>query len=199
MPDLSRFRIAVIATDGVEEIELTEPVRVLRQMGAEVEILSPLNERVRAFHHSDKTISIPVDRPLSNELARSQFYDALFLPGGVLNADTLRSIPEVLSFVQEMQANEKPIAAICHAPWILISADVVRGRGLTSDPALRDDIVNAGGFWVDQEAVVHGNWVTSRGPDDLPVFIDEFMDLMTQGQPLMSRDATSTTWRSNIV
>jgi protease I len=169
MSELSVFRVAVLATDGVEEPELTEPVKALREAGAEVTILSPKAGPIQAVRHDiDKTIKVKVDRPL--EGASADEFDAVLLPGGALNADSMRMVPEVQAFLRAMQESGKPFAVICHAPWELVSAGLVRGRALTSYHTLQDDVRNAGGHWVDREVVEDGNWVTSRQPDDLPAF-----------------------------
>lgn len=181
MTELSKLRVAVIATDGFEESELTEPVRALQEAGAQVEVLSPQAGEIQAFRHHDKSITVKVDRGLDE--AQPDSYDALMLPGGALNADTLRVEPKVQAFIQEMQNSGKPMAVICHAPWILVSANVVHGRTLTSYHTIQDDIRNAGGNWVDQEVVVDGNWVTSRKPSDLPAFNREMLNLFSSLVP----------------
>jgi len=161
-------RVAVLATDGFEESELTEPARALRDAGAKVEVIAPKGGSIQGFRHFDKGQSVTVDRTL--EEAKPEEYDALMLPGGALNADALRAVPRALEFVRSFQEAGKPVAAICHAPWTLISAGVVRGRTLTSYHTIQDDVRNAGGKWVDREAVEDGNWVTSRQPSDIPAF-----------------------------
>ncbi len=168
MAELSNLHIAVIATDGVEESELSEPVRALKEAGARVDVLAPKEGQIQAMHHHDKASQVTVDRDLRS--ANPGDYDALMLPGGALNADSLRMSQEARSFVQEMQKSGKPIAAICHAPWVLVSAGVVQGRTLTSYYTIQDDVRNAGGNWVDQEVVEDRNWVTSRQPKDIPAF-----------------------------
>ena len=181
MANLSNLRVAVLATDGFEEAELTEPVRFLKEAGARVEILSTKSGQIQAFRHHDKGTMVSVERLLDE--AQPSEYDAVLLPGGALNADTLRMEPKVQSFLQQMQQAGKPFAIICHAPWELISANLVQGRTLTSYYTIQDDIRNAGGNWVDQEVVVDGNWVTSRQPDDLPAFNREMLNLFAQFAP----------------
>lgn len=181
MTDLSNFRVAVLATDGFEEAELTEPVRALKEAGARVEVLSTKSGQIQAFRHHDKGTTVSVDRLLDQ--AQPSEYDAVLLPGGALNADTLRMEPKVQSFLQEMQQAGKPFASICHAPWELVSANLVKGRTLTSYYTIQDDIRNAGGNWVDREVVVDGNWVTSRQPDDIPAFNREMLKLFAQFAP----------------
>lgn len=178
MAELNNFRVAVLAADGFEEAELTEPVRALKEAGATVEILSTKPGEIQAFRHHDKSIKVPVDGTI--EEAHPGSYNAVLLPGGALNADFLRVDPKVQYFVQKMNEAGKPIAAICHAPWELISAGLVRGRTLTSYNTIQDDIVNAGGNWLDREVVVDGNWVTSRQPDDIPAFNREMLSLFSE-------------------
>ena len=160
--------MAVLATDGFEEAELTEPVKALREAGANVTIVSPKSGEIQGFRHDTKTIKVHVDRTI-DEVSADEF-DAVQLPGGTLNADLMRVVPEVKSFLKQMQDAGKPFAVICHAPWELISAGLVRGRTLTSYHTIQDDVRNAGGKWVDREVVQDGYWVTSRQPDDLPAF-----------------------------
>ncbi len=167
-PDVSGLRVAALVTDGFEESELTQPVDALQKAGAHAEVISPKPGTVQAFRHHDKGKTIPVDRPLCD--VRPDDYDALLLPGGALNADALRMLPEVQEFVRHFQQAGKPMAVICHAPWLLVSAGLVRGRRLTSYHTIQDDIRNAGGEWLDREVVEDGNWVTSRQPSDIPAF-----------------------------
>jgi protease I len=166
--DLSGLRVAALVTDGFEEAELVEPVDALQKAGARVEVVAPKPGTVQAFRHFDKGRTVPVDRVLHD--VRPEDYDALLLPGGALNADALRTLPKVRSLVRGFQDAGKPMAIICHAPWLLVSADVVRGRRLTSYHTIQDDVRNAGGEWLDQEVVEDGNWVTSRQPGDIPAF-----------------------------
>src|SRR5713226_8591552 len=167
MSKLTDFHVAVLATDGFEETELTEPVKALRDAGAQVTILSLKPGQIQGVRHDlDKTVKVKVDRALRDVSAEE--FDAVHLPGGTMNADSLRMVPEVQAFLRAMQEAGKPISSICHAPWELISAGLVRGRKLTSYHTLRDDIRNAGGDWVDREVIIDENWVTSRQPDDLP-------------------------------
>lgn len=168
MKDLQGKRIAALATDGVEESELTKPVEALREAGAAVEIISQKHEPIRAFEHQRPTIEIEVDRTLDQ--ADPEDYDAVLLPGGALNADTIRVDEKAQAFVRQMNEEGKPMAVICHAPWLLVSAGVARGRTLTSWPTIADDLRNAGAKWIDREVVVDDNLVTSRGPKDLPAF-----------------------------
>src|SRR5947199_7619297 len=169
MSDLSGFRVAVLATDGFEESELTEPVKALRPAGARPTIVSPKAGEIQGVRHDiDKTIRVAVDRTLAD--VRAEEFDGVLLPGGALNADAMRMVPEVQAFLREMQDAGKPFAVICHAPWELVSAGLAGGRTLTSYHTIQDDIRNAGGHWVDREVVEDGNWVSSRQPTDLPAF-----------------------------
>lgn len=174
-------RVAVIAFDGFEESELTEPVKALKQAGAQVELVSGKKGKIQGFKHHDKSIQVEADRTIDEIKAGD--YDALMLPGGALNADQGRTNRKVLSFVKEMDEAGKPIAVICHAPWILVSAGIVRGRKLTAYHTIQDDIRNAGGEFVDQEVVVDKNWVTSRQPSDLPAFNREMIRLFFEKAP----------------
>jgi protease I len=175
MTDLNGMRVAIVAMDGFEEIELTEPKRSLEKAGAKVDVISKEIGEIQGFQHFDRAGKIRVDYILSE--ARPDDYDALMLPGGALNADNARMNDQVRHFIREMDRARKPIAAICHAPWELISAGVVEGRKLTSWPTIQDDIRNAGGRWEDRETVTDQNWVTSRGPKDLPAFNREMVAL----------------------
>jgi protease I len=178
MSDLSNIRVAVIAGDGFEESELTEPVKALKEAGATVDVISPKGGQIQAFKHHDKSIKVDCNRTLDE--VRPEEYDAVQLPGGALNADSIRMIPQLQSFLQAIDKAGKPIAAICHAPWELISAGLARGRTMTSYYTIQDDIRNAGGNWVDQEVVVDGNLVTSRKPDDIPAFNREMINLFSK-------------------
>ncbi len=178
--------MAVLATDGVEETESTEPVKALREAGAQVTILLLEPGEIQGVRHDlDKTVKIKVDRALRDASAAE--FDAVHLPGGTVNADSMRMVPEVQAFLREMQDAGKPLAAICHAPWELVSAGLVRGRTLTSYHTLQDDIRNAGGNWVDREVVAEGNWVTSRQPDDLPAFNQAMISTFSQSRRAVHR------------
>ncbi len=177
MSNVKHLRIAAIATDGVEEAELLEPLKALQDGGARVEILSIKTGPVQCFQHQNKGSIVQADKAVRD--ARPDDYDALLLPGGALNADTLRGNRDVLRFVQTFDREKKPMAIICHAPWILISANVVKGRTLTGYRTIEDDIRNAGGHWVDREVESDFNWVTSRQPADLPAFIPAMLATFT--------------------
>jgi protease I len=166
--DLKGKRIAVLATDGVEQIELTEPVKAARDAGATVELISLDDRPVQGFNHLDSADTFEVDGVVASTDASG--YDGLILPGGVANPDALRMEPAAVDFVKGFFDQGKPVAAICHAPWTLIEAGVTTDRTLTSWPSLRTDIENSGGEWVDEDVHVDGRLVTSRKPDDLPAF-----------------------------
>lgn len=178
MNQLASLEVAVIGTDGVEESELVQPVVALREAGAKVSILSPKPDPIQMFRHHDKSITLKVDLPIEKTLPAA--YDALLLPGGALNADALRAEQSVLTFIRAIHDAGKPMAVICHAPWELISAGLVRGRKLTSYHTIQDDVRNAGGDWVDEEVVVDRNWVTSRKPSDIPAFNREMLALFSE-------------------
>ena len=178
MSQLQQIRVAIIALDGFEEAELTEPKQALEQAGAKVDVISAQPGEIQGFRHHDKAGKVRVDRTLDE--ASPNEYDALMLPGGALNADNARANPKVRQFIREMDRAGKPIAAICHAPWELVSAEMVRGRKVTSWHTVQDDIRNAGGEWVDREVVVDQNLVTSRGPKDLPAFNREMVALFSR-------------------
>jgi protease I len=168
--------IAVLATDGVEQVELTEPVAALRREGAEVHVVSDKKDPIQGFRHHDPGEQIEVD--LSLDEAEADKYDGLVLPGGVINPDALRLSPRAIEFVRHFVEEDRPIAAICHGPWTLIDAGGTSGKTMTSWPSLKTDLRNSGARWVDQEVVVDGNLVTSRKPDDLPAFNARMIEVM---------------------
>ncbi len=169
MADLSGKKVAVLATDYFEEAELTGPVKALKDAGAKVDIIAPKNGEIKGLEHVDPGQSVKVDKTLDE--ADPNNYDALVLPGGAVNADHLRMERKARDFVTKiMDEQGKPTAVICHAPWILVSAGLARGKKLTSYFTIQDDMRNAGADWVDEEVVKDGNLITSRQPDDLPAF-----------------------------
>jgi protease I len=172
------MRVAIIAVDGFEEVELIEPRKALQNAGAKVDIVSEKRGQIQGLRHYDKGEKVDVDRTL-DEIHVDE-YDAIMLPGGCFNADQARVLPKVKQIIAEMDRARRPIAAICHAPWELISADVITGRKLTSWPTIQEDIRNAGGQWSDEPCVVDQNLVTSRGPKDLPVFNREMIGLFAR-------------------
>jgi deglycase len=173
---LSGKKVAILVADGFEQVELTEPKEALEQAGAVAHIVSPNKDQVKGWNHTEWGSAFPVDVVLDR--ADPEDYDALLLPGGVMNPDKLRRNERALQFVRAFFNSDKPVAAICHAPWTLIDAGVVKGRRLTSYESIQTDLKNAGAEWVDEEAVVDRGLVTSRKPDDIPVFnrrmIEEF-------------------------
>jgi protease I len=177
--DIHGKRIAILATEGFEQVELEKPRAALQQAGAETEVISPAKDKIRGWNMKDWGNEVDVDVPLSS--ADPQRYDALLLPGGVMNPDKLRMIPEAVDFVRHFVHAGKPIAAICHGPWMLVEAGAARGRTLTSWPSLHTDITNAGGNWVDEEVVIDRGIVTSRKPDDIPAFNAKMIELFSAG------------------
>ncbi len=165
---LAGKKVAILATEGFEQVELTEPKKALEEAGATTEVISLKAEPIKGWKFTDWGESVPVDRLVSE--AKVEDYDLLLLPGGVQNPDKLRLDPTAVAFVKEFVASGKPVGAICHAAWTLIEADAVKGRKMTSWPSLKRDLTNAGAEWVDQESVVDGNLITSRKPDDIPAF-----------------------------
>jgi protease I len=170
----------LVAGEGTEQIELTEPWKAVEQAGGTPELLSLESGEIQAFNHLDKADTFKVDRVVSEASATD--YDALVLPGGVANPDFLRADEDAVRFVREFFEQAKPVAAICHGPWTLVEADVVKGRTLTSWPSLKTDIRNAGGNWVDEEVVVDEGLVTSRNPDDLPAFCEKLVEEFCEGE-----------------
>lgn len=175
---LNGLKVAILVADGFEEVELTEPRKALNEAGAQTFLISPVKDKVKSFKSKQWGEEFPVDKPL-NQVNAGDF-DALLLPGGVINPDTLRTFPEAISFIKEFVQENKPIAAICHGPWTLINADAVEGKKLTSWPSIQIDLMNAGANWVDKEVVVDENLVTSRKPDDLPAFNEAMIVLFSQ-------------------
>ncbi len=178
MADLSHLRIAVLANDGFEQAELTEPVKAYKAAGARVDVIGLKAGQIQGFNHIEKGDMVAVDRTLDE--AKPDEYDALLLPGGAVNADLMRAEPKVLAFIKAIDGAGKPMAVICPAPWALISSGVARGRTLTSYYTIQDDLRNAGATWVDQEVVEDGNLVTSRQPDDIPAFNEAAMRLFVK-------------------
>jgi protease I len=178
MPKLDNYRVAILATDGFEEAELTEPKKALEDAGARADVISLKSGKIQAFKHHDKSIQVPVDRTFDE--ASPQEYDAVVLPGGALNADTMRAEEKVQSFLKAAHDAGKPFAVICHAPWELISAGIAPGHTMTSYYTIQDDVKNAGATWVDQEVVVDRDLVTSRQPSDLPAFNREMINLFAK-------------------
>ena len=168
MRELTDKKVAFLATDMVEQVELTEPWKAVEEAGGQPELVSLEEGRIQGFNHYDKADTFRVDRTVDDVSVGE--YDALVLPGGVGNPDTLRADENAVSFVREFVESGKPVGVICHGPWTMVEADVVRGRTLTSWPSVQTDIKHAGGTWVDEEVVTDGNVTSSRKPDDLPAF-----------------------------
>lgn len=176
--NLQGMRVAILATDGVEDAELKDPRKALDDAGAKTTLIAPKAGKIQSLNHSDKAWQYNVDQTLDQ--VRADQFDAVLLPGGALNADTLRVHPRAQEFVREMNQAGKPIAFICHAPWLLVSAGLVKGRSMTSYHTIQDDIRNAGGKWQDEEVVQDKNWVSSRQPSDIPAFNRTMIELFAQ-------------------
>jgi len=172
-------KIAILATDGFEQAELTEPRKALEEAGAKTEVIAPKDGEIKGWNFTDWGESVKVDKTLDG--AKPQDYDALVLPGGVMNPDRLRMDPMAVDFVRKFVETGKPVAAICHGPWTLIEAGVVRGKKFTSWPSVKTDLVNAGAHWVDQEVCTDGQFITSRKPDDIPAFSRATIEAIGRG------------------
>jgi protease I len=181
---LDGLRVAILVTDGFEQVELEKPRKALDDAGADTKIVSPAGSKVKAWDMTDWGSKFSRDVALSE--ARADDFNALLLPGGVLNPDALRIISEAVAFVKAFFDAGKPVAAICHGPWTVLEAGAARGRRMTSWPSLKTDLRNAGAQWVDEEVVVDGNLVTSRKPDDIPAFNREMIALFAR-QPVAAR------------
>jgi protease I len=178
--ELKGKRVAFLATDMVEQVELTEPWKAVKEAGATPELISLEEGEIQGFNHYDKADTFTVDRTV--EEARADDYDALVVPGGVGNPDTMRTDENAVELVRQFFEQGKPVGVICHGPWMLVEAGVVRGRRVTSWPSLQTDIRNAGGEWVDEEVVVDEGLVTSRKPDDLPAFNAKIVEEFAEGK-----------------
>jgi len=172
---LNGLKVAILVTDGFEQVEMTKPRQALDQAGAQTRLVSPKDGRVKAWKFTEWGDEFPVDVPLAQ--ARAEDFDAILLPGGVINPDKLRTLPEAVAFAKAFFDAGKPVASICHGPWTIIEAGAARGRRLTSWPSLKTGLKNAGAEWVDQEVVVDQGLVTSRKPDDIPAFNPEVIKL----------------------
>jgi protease I len=176
---LSGKKVAILVADGFEEVEMTQPRKALEEAGAGIDLISPNPDRVRSWRFTEWGEYFDVDTALDQ--ANPDDYDALHLPGGVINPDKLRIIPEAVEFVKAFFRAGKPVASICHGPWTLIDAEVVEGRTVTSWPSLHADLKNAGAKWVDQEVVVDGGLITSRNPDDIPAYNKKMIEEFAEG------------------
>jgi protease I len=178
--ELRGLRVAILVTDGFEQVELTEPRKALDQAGAETKIVSPKKDRVRGWKFTEWGDELPVETAL--ESAHAGDFDALLLPGGVISPDKLRMEPKAVSFVRSFFDEGKPVAAICHGPWTIIEAGAARGKRIASWPSLKTDLRNAGAEWTDQEAVVDGNLVSARKPDDIPAFNRAMVEVFSRSR-----------------
>ena len=177
---LAGKKVAILVADGFEQVEMTKPREALNEAGAETKIVSPSAEQIQGMNHADKGDKFDVD--ISLKEAHAEEFDALLIPGGLMNPDQLRSTESALEFVRHFFENGKPVAAICHGPWVLIDAGVIRGRTVTSWPAIKTDVRNAGANWVDKEVVVDNGLVTSRKPDDIPAFNKKMIEEFGEGK-----------------
>jgi protease I len=178
--ELAGKRVAILVASGFEQVEMTKPRDALKEAGAEVTIVSTKSGQIQGMNHAEKGDKFEVD--LTLEEAKPDRFDALMIPGGLMNPDELRSTPEATDFVRHFFDSNKPVAAICHGPWVLIDAGVVRGRTMTSWPAIKTDLKNAGAKWVDEEVVVDNGLVTSRKPDDIPAFNKKMIEEFAEGK-----------------
>lgn len=192
--ELKGKRIAFLATDGVEQVELTEPWKAVEQAGGTPELISQKSGTIQGFDHHDKGDTFPVDKAVQK--ADPTEYDGLVLPGGVINPDILRTDEAAMGFVGAFFEQGKPVGAICHGPWSLVETGIVKGRKVTSWPSLKTDIENAGGTWVDEELVIDRGLFTSRKPDDLPAFCKKLVEEMSEGVHAEQRDAAREAVRS---
>ncbi len=180
LPDLNGYKIAILATNGFEQSELIDPLQKLSSAGAEVTVISPDAGEIKGWNEKDWGESVKVDLTLDD--ANVVDYDALIIPGGQMNPDILRANPDVVAFVRDFAATGNPLAAICHAPWLLIEADLVDGRTMTSYGSIRTDLVNAGALVVDREVAIDGNIITSRSPEDLPAFNEAIANALVEAR-----------------
>jgi protease I len=187
MSNIKGLKVAILITDGFEQVEMVKPRQALDDAGAETSIVSPKQQTVRAWDITEWGEQFPVDLPL--ERARETDFDALLLPGGVMNPDALRMQPPAVSFVKSFFDAGKPVAVICHGPWTIIEADAARGRKIASWPSLKTDLRNAGAQWMDEEAVTDRNLVSSRKPDDIPAFNRAMLDLFSEATEKSKRVA----------
>ncbi|HEY2799441.1 MAG TPA: type 1 glutamine amidotransferase domain-containing protein [Chthoniobacterales bacterium] len=178
--ELDGKKVAILVADGFEQVEMTKPREALKEAGADAKIVSTKSGKIQGMNHADKGDTFDVDLTLDD--ASPDDFDALMIPGGLMNPDELRSTPEATDFTRAFFDAGKPVAAICHGPWVLIDAGVVSGRTLTSWPAIKTDVKNAGGTWVDEEVVVDNGLVTSRKPDDIPAFNEKMIEEFAEGK-----------------
>jgi protease I len=191
--NLNGLKVAILATDGFEQVELMEPRKALDQAGAKTSVVSPKSGRARGWKFTEWGDEVPVD--LTLDQAEPDNFDALLLPGGVINPDKLRMLAKAVAFVKAFFDADKPVAAICHGPWTIIEAGAARGRRIAAWPSLKTDLQNAGANWIDQEVVVDRNLVSSRKPDDIPAFNREMIQLF--GHARVARDASGSQRRAS--
>src|SRR3954470_2681402 len=194
MAKLSGLKVAILVADGFEQVEMTEPRKALQEAGAETQIVSPARHRVQGWNHHDKADKFDVDVALDD--ADAGEFGALLLPGGVANPDLLRTLPRAVDFVREFVQAGKPVAVICHGPWTLVEADVVKGRNMTSWPSVKTDLTNAGAHWTDKEVVVDHGFVSSRKPADLPAFNRAMIQEFAKGPQPRTKAARQSESRS---
>ncbi|QCZ93150.1 type 1 glutamine amidotransferase domain-containing protein [Salinimonas iocasae] len=180
MGALTGKKVAILATDGFEQVELTEPMEKVKAAGADVDIVSLESGEIQGMNHDEKGDMFTVDKTINDVSAED--YNGLILPGGVLNPDTLRTNDKAVQFVRDFFVQHKPVSAICHGPWMLVEADVLEGRTVTSFPSIKTDILNAGGNWVDEEVVVDQGLTTSRTPDDMEAFCKKVVEELREGK-----------------
>jgi protease I len=183
-------KVAVLVDDYFEQAEFEEPIEALRDAGVEVEVIATKNKKIHGLNHVDKGDTFTADLLLDE--ATPEDYDALVLPGGAINADALRMVEAAQLWVRDFLEEDRPVAVICHAPWVLVSADLLDGRRLTSFETIQDDIQNAGGDWVNEPVVIDGSLITSRKPDDLPAFNEALIKMLHEGLPVETADAVQT-------
>ena len=197
MPTLSELKVAILVADGFEQVEMTEPRKALQEAGADTRIVSPAKNEVQGWNHFDKADKFKVDVPLND--ADANDFGALLLPGGVANPDQLRVMPTALEFVRSFFQAGKPVAVICHGPWTLIDAGVVKGRAITSWPSVKTDLINAGAKWTDNEVVVEPGLVSSRKPDDIPAFNRKMIEEFAKGAAPRPGTGARTSERTGAV
>ena len=179
MENLKGKKVAILVSNGFEQSEYEKPLNALKEAGAEVHTISPESGQVKGWQKDDWGDKFNVDKQLSD--VKAEQYDALVLPGGQMNPDNLRMKDEAVNFVKEFNQQNKPIAAICHGPWLLVEADIVEGKTITSWPSVKTDLINAGAVWKDQEVIEDSGIITSRNPDDLPAFCNKMVEVFSQG------------------
>ena len=180
MGALTGKKVAILATDGFEQVELTEPMEKVKAAGADVDIVSLESGEIQGMNHDEKGDMFTVDKTVNDVSAED--YNGLILPGGVFNPDTLRTNDKAVQFVRDFFVQHKPVSSICHGPWMLVEADVLEGRTVTSFPSIKTDILNAGGNWVDEEVVVYQGLTTSRTPDDMEAFCKKVVEELREGK-----------------